>query len=132
MLHLWLVTASAAPPAPPAPAPEIEIVGQTLQGPVRLTLPGREGDKLFVDGWEWGVLPVDTELAEGEHEFRVEGPKGEKLVVKFMVSLTAGQVTLIDLRNPGVAPVVAPAPAVVAPVPVPQTGDTPGPAPIQN
>ncbi len=109
MLTLWMATARAAepPPAPP-PAPVIEVVGQTQQGRVKLVFPGREGDKLWVDGWEWGVLPTETELAEGEHEFRVDGPKGEKVTVKLIVPASSANLVTVDLSKPTAAPVITP------------------------
>lgn len=39
-------------------------------------LPGRDGDAVSRDGWALGVLPLDTVLAGGLHELRVEGPSG--------------------------------------------------------
>jgi hypothetical protein len=125
-LH-FAIAAVAAPPAPPPapPAPVIEIVGQTQQGAIHLQWPGREGDKLFVDGWEWGVLPLDTELAEGEHEFRVEGEKGPRATVTVMVRVVPGQTTVLDLSVPPTPPVPA-VPAVTAPAPAP-AGAPPAP-----
>ena len=131
MLVPWIATAVAAPPEPPPPAPTIEIVGQTQQGQVRLVWPGREGDKLFVDGWEWGVVPVETELAEGEHLFKIEGPKGPTATIPVMLKLTAGQPTTIDLSNPPAAtgPAVSAVPTVTAPRPAPADAQ-PVPAPV--
>lgn len=114
---IWLATAWAAePPAEPAPpAPIIEIVGQTQQGPVKFVFPGRDGDRLFVDGWEWGVLPTQTDLAEGEHEFRVEGPKGEKVTRKLLVPANAANLVTVDLSQADgglvITPLAPPAPA---------------------
>jgi hypothetical protein len=142
MFAPWFAAAVAAPPAPvPAPPPTIEIVGQTKQGQVRLVWPGREGDTLFVDGWEWGALPVDTELAEGEHVFQVAGPKGEKASITVMLAVLPGQTTTVDLSRPPETPaapvsavpaVTMPRPAPADAQPTPQPAPAPAPAPSGN
>lgn len=127
MLNLALAgTTSEGPPiggTVKAP-PNVEIVPSVLEGSVKLVLPGREGDEVYVDGWPAGSLPVVTQLAEGPHQVRVNGPKG-KLEVEVWVTVTSGAVPEINLAAPpapppDVAPVVpAPAPA---PKPAPKSG----------
>ena len=114
---LWLVfaailgtTARAGDsPTKPAPGPkpqvvtEIEVVPQFQQGSVKLTMPGRDGDPVYIDGWNAGTLPVETDLAEGPHVFRVEGPAG-KHEVSIYVTVAKDKVTMLDLTNPVAAP----------------------------
>jgi hypothetical protein len=95
---LWTGPALGGPPAP-APAPEIEIVPQFPEGQIRVVLPGREGDEVFVDGWSAGKLPVVTELAEGLHRFRVEGAAG-KVEREVYVTVKPKEVLEIDLTVP--------------------------------
>ncbi|MCA9495163.1 MAG: hypothetical protein KC621_34785 [Myxococcales bacterium] len=95
----WTMAALAAPtPAPAAPEPIIEIVPTLTQGQFRLSYAGRDGDRIFVDGWEAGVLPLQTELAEGSHQFRLEGAQG-KLVVELYTKPVAEQVVEVDLAQ---------------------------------
>lgn len=72
-------------------------VAAVQQGPVRLLCAGREGDKVYVDGWNAGVLPLDTELVSGPHEFRIEGEQG-RVVTKRVVDFSQGTAT-IDLGS---------------------------------
>jgi hypothetical protein len=81
----------------------VEIVQQFLEGSVRIVMAGREGDAVFVDGWDAGPLPLATELSEGPHVFRVEGAKGRHQIER-MVTLVAGRVTEIDLAVPETPP----------------------------
>lgn len=105
--------ALAGPPSP-APATEIEVVPHFPEGQVRLTLPGREGDQVYVDGWAAGKLPLVTMLAEGPHLFRVDGAAG-RLEREVYVKVNPKQVLEIDLSvepppsDAGSAPKPAPA-----------------------
>ncbi|MCB9685395.1 MAG: hypothetical protein H6735_10175 [Alphaproteobacteria bacterium] len=95
----WTMAALAAPQsAPAAPEPIIEIVPTLTQGQFHLTYTGRDGDRIFIDGWEAGVLPLQTELAEGSHQFRIEGAQG-KLVVELYTAPVAEQVVEVDLAQ---------------------------------
>lgn len=87
------------------PPPNVEIVQQFLEGSVRVVMAGREGDAVFVDGWQAGVLPLETQLVEGSHTFRVEGKSGRHEIER-TVPLVVGRVPVIDLAVP--EPVVAP------------------------
>ncbi|MEZ4240436.1 MAG: PEGA domain-containing protein [Myxococcota bacterium] len=115
-LGLLLSGAAAAgtPAAPaPQPAPVIEVVPQFPEGQVRLVAAGREGDAVSIDGWQAGELPLTTQLAEGPHQFVVEG-SGGKLQVEIYVKVKPKDVLEIDLAHP---PKQDPPPAPVAPVP---------------
>lgn len=115
---LWLAalaTAGDPPTDPKAPKPlppkvvtEIQVIPAMVQGTVKLVLAGRDGDRVYIDGWNAGSLPVETELAEGPHIFRVEGEKG-KHEVSIYVTPAAGKVTEVDLSVPVAAPTVPPA-----------------------
>ncbi len=111
---MWMLLsgmALAGPPMPPPPNPEIEVVrDEPAQGKFRLVYAGREGDALKVDGWPFGNLPVETELAEGLHTFRIDGEAG-KVEVSTTLVVQADAVVEIDL-----AAVSAPAPTVEAQV----------------
>jgi hypothetical protein len=109
----WFGQTGAAGPAqpPPEPVTEIEIVPSVVEGPVKLVFAGREGDQVFVDEWNAGALPLETQLAGGLHTFRVEGAKG-KVTVQKVVDVVPGQVVTVDLTPP---PPPAPAPAPVPP-----------------
>src|SRR5688572_23159456 len=104
---MWVWLASLASVGwsadPPAPAPkvitEINVIPSTTEGSVKLVMPGRDGDAVYVDGWNAGVLPVETALAEGPHLFRVEGPKG-KHEVSIYVTVAKDKVTEVDLSAP--------------------------------
>lgn len=116
MVVLWLQSTSwAADPPKAEPAPktkivtEIEVVPQLLEGPVLLTMPGRDGDAVYVDGWNAGTLPVQTDLAEGPHTFRVEGPLGKHEVSIYVTVTKDKSVTKLDLSAP-IAPPPQPAP----------------------
>jgi hypothetical protein len=111
----WLGTmAVAAPPAPkPASEPEIVVVPSVVEGMVRMVYAGREGDAVYVDGWNAGQLPLETQLAGGIHKFRIDGPKG-RFEVERNVEVVPGQVVVVDL-----APPPPPPPAPVAPAPTP-------------
>lgn len=79
-------------PDTPVAAP----VAPVEQGRVHIVLAGREGDPVSIDGWNAGVLPLDTELVAGPHVFRVDGPAG-RVQVELHVVLEAGRVAEIDL-----------------------------------
>ena len=115
----WLGTmAMAAPATPPAASstePEIIVVPSVVEGMVRMVYAGREGDPVFVDGWNAGVLPLETQLAGGLHRFRVDGPKG-RVESDRNVEVVPGQVVVLDLGPPPPPP---PAPAAPAPVATP-------------
>ena len=66
------------------------------QGQVRISLAGREGDTLKIDGWPFGTLPVETELAAGLHTFQVDGEAG-RLQFDAVVIVQAEGVVEIDL-----------------------------------
>jgi hypothetical protein len=116
----WMfAVAMAGPPSsssPPIggtvkPPNGVEIVPAVLEGSVRLVLPGREGDEVFVDGWSAGSLPVLTQLAEGPHQVRVDGTKG-KVEVEVWVTVVKDKVPEINLSAPPPPPdATAPAPA---------------------
>lgn len=116
---LWLAALAGAgdpPPDPKDPKPlppkvvtEIQVIPAMVQGQVKLVMPGRDGDRVFIDGWNAGSLPLETELAEGPHIFRVEGEKG-KHEVSIYVTPAAGKITEVDLSAPVAAPVPAPVP----------------------
>jgi hypothetical protein len=117
----WMLSlAMAGPPSsgsPPIggtvkPPTGVEIVPAVLEGSVRLVLPGREGDEVYVDGWPAGPLPVLTQLAEGPHQVKVDGVKG-KVEVEVWVTVVKDKVPEIDLSAP------PPPPDVTAPTPVP-------------
>jgi hypothetical protein len=101
---MWLLLPAFAQPAPP-PAPVIEVVPAFVQGQVHVFLAGREGDQIFIDDFPFGVLPLTTELTEGPHKFRVEGPKGRH-VANVDLKIVPDGVAQVDL-----APAPAPAPA---------------------
>ena len=69
------------------------------QGTVRVVLAGRDGDAVYIDGWNAGVLPLETEIVGGLHMFRVEGEQG-RVEVERNVEFTAGAAT-IDLGAAG-------------------------------
>lgn len=132
----WIVSLALGAPPQPAPATVIEVVPSVLEGQFRLTCEGRDGDRVFVDGWEAGVLPLETALAEGEHEFRVDGAKG-RLMVALYVKPLAGQTVAIDLAKPpesATAGTAAPGdptfhhPAEIVTAPVPAPAPAPAPA----
>ncbi len=119
MIVVWMLglTAAGAPPQPqPAPV-EIEVVPSVIEGRVRLVLAGREGDQVYVDEWNAGALPLETQLAGGLHTFRVEGAKGLVTVQK-NVEVVPGEVVTVDLTPPAPAPAPPPPPAS-APPPAP-------------
>ena len=99
---MWLfalpVLAAPEPPLPP-PAPVIEVVPGYLQGQVHLFLAGREGDKVFIDDFAFGELPLTTELTEGPHRFRVDGATG-RYSVDLEVKIVPNGVTELDLAPP--------------------------------
>lgn len=101
----WTMSlAFAGPPGTPiggtvkAP-PNVEIVPAVLESSVRLVFAGREGDEVLVDGWPAGPLPVLTQLAEGPHKVRVDGPKG-RLELEVWITVTADQIPEINLAAP--------------------------------
>ena len=102
---LFTVAAEADPKGPPPQ--EIEVVrDEPQQGTFRLVYAGREGDTLRVDGWPFGTLPVETELAEGLHTFRIEGAAG-KLDISATLVVEADKVVEVDLaraKGPEVKP----------------------------
>jgi hypothetical protein len=120
MLFQLLTAIASAGPAPvPPPAPVIEVVPQFHEGQVHLFLAGRDGDKVFIDDFPFGVLPLTTQLAEGPHTFRVEGAQG-KYVVDREVKVVEGVVSELDLAPlPPPPPAPGPAPAAPAPAPAP-------------
>lgn len=106
---IWLVPAALAEPPPaPAPPPVIEVVPHFREGQVHLFFAGREGDDVYVDGWNAGVLPLTTQLMEGLHRFRVEGKKGRH-EIEVVVTLAESGVTPLDLSG-APPPPTAPAP----------------------
>jgi len=117
MLLVWLgIIGWAAEPAKPAPKPappkvvtDINVVPQLQEGQVKLTMPGRDGDAVYVDGWNAGTLPVQTDLAEGPHLFRVEGPAGTH-EVSIYVTVAKDKVTTVDLTAPVASPPPPPVP----------------------
>jgi len=118
MLLVWLGTnldtvGWAADPTPKPPAPkvvtDINVVPAFQEGQVKLTMPGRDGDAVYVDGWNAGTLPVQTDLAEGSHVFKVEGPTGTH-EVSIYVTVSKDKVTTVDLTEPMAAPPPPPAP----------------------
>jgi hypothetical protein len=48
-------------------------VAAVEQGTVRIVWTGREGEPVWIDGWQAGVLPLETEIVSGDHTFRVAG-----------------------------------------------------------
>src|SRR5262245_24233563 len=109
----WIAAvAGAADPMDPKPkvVTEIQVIPAMVQGTCKLSMPGRDGDVVYIDGWNAGSLPVTTEVAEGPHIFRVEGEKG-KHEVSIYVTITKGKVTDVDLSAPVAAPVVQQPPA---------------------
>jgi hypothetical protein len=76
-------------------------------------LAGREGDQVYVDEWNAGALPLETQLAGGLHMFRVEGAKG-RVTVQKNVEIVPGEVVTVDLAPP---PPPAPPPAPATPPP---------------
>lgn len=130
---LSLVAATAADAGQTTPLnpkvqapPNVEIVPQFVDVSVNLSFPGRDGDAVFVDGWPAGKLPVQTQLSEGAHTFRIEGATG-KFEVELYVPALQNAVTQIDLSVPPPPPEVsAPVPAPAAPKP---SAPAPAPAP---
>jgi hypothetical protein len=112
MVFGWLATAVfAGEPAAKAPPPvvtEIQVIPAMVEGKVKLSLAGRDGDQVFIDEWSAGVLPVETMLAEGPHLFRVEGPRGAKHEVSIYVTVAADKVTDVDLAVPVAPPAPTP------------------------
>lgn len=105
MLAWCAMVALAAPPADKAkkgdPKTEvvIEVVPNVIEGQVRVFMPGRDGDELFVDEWTAGPLPVQTTLAEGFHHFRIEGKAGRQIIEAY-VTPVVDKVIDLDLANP--------------------------------
>lgn len=113
MIVVWLFgqTGAAGPPqSPPAPVTEIEVVPSVVEGQVRIMFAGREGDRVYIDEWNAGALPLETTLAGGLHVFRVEGPRGP-LTVQKIVDVVPGEVVTLDLAPPPPPPPPPPAPA---------------------
>ena len=75
--------------------PSFAEIAAVEQGTVRIVLAGREGDAVYVDGWNAGVLPLETELVGGLHTFRVEGEQG-RVEVQQAIDFSGGTPT-IDL-----------------------------------
>lgn len=104
MWWMLLATASAGvgPFSVPEPKPKVfgtapqAVEDQADQGQVKIVMAGREGDALKIDGWPFGNLPVETELAAGLHEFRVDGEAGV-VELEAVVHVSATAVTEIDL-----------------------------------
>ncbi|MEZ4236653.1 MAG: hypothetical protein R3F59_10965 [Myxococcota bacterium] len=68
---------------------------------------------MSIDGWQAGELPLTTQLAEGPHQFVVEG-SGGKLQVEIYEGEAEGRAR--DRSSP-TPPKLDPPPAPVAPVP---------------
>ena len=76
---------------------------------------GREGDPVYIDGWNAGLLPLETTLAGGLHKFRIDGSKG-RIEIDRNVEVVPGQVVVLDLAPPPPPP---PTPAPTAKPPAP-------------
>jgi hypothetical protein len=113
MLLFWALVAQADPPAagqakaPEKPTVVIEVAPTVIEGSVKVAFPGFDGAKLFVDGWYAGDLPVQTDLAEGPHRFRVE-TSTTKQTIEAWVTPVPGSVMEIDLSAPPKPPAVQP------------------------
>lgn len=103
---MWIWMLGVATAGPPDAPQDVEIVYNTeRQGKVRIVLAGREGDTIRVDGWVLGTLPLETELVEGLHTFKVEGAAG---VVEVKTNLVVSdEITQLDLAE-AVAAAAAP------------------------
>ena len=88
-----------------------QVEDEAAQGPVKILMAGREGDTLKVDGWPFGTLPVETELAAGLHRFRIEGEAGV-VEIDAVVHVLTSTVVEIDLTT------ALPPPEPVAPTSV--------------
>lgn len=69
-------------------------------GVLTLTLPGREGDAVFIDNWMAGVLPLESEIVGGFHDLRVEGRAGTVRFDQYLLEYTDGRAN-IDLSQLG-------------------------------
>lgn len=110
----WLLAVAHADsgfgePPPPKPTGPIAVTDPASEGLVNLSMPGHDGDTVSVDGWKLGVLPLQTTLAEGLHEFRVEGPSGT-LTVQTAVAPRRDRAVDVVLTVPAPAPAPKPTP----------------------
>jgi hypothetical protein len=64
---------------------------------VTIVLAGREGDAVYIDGWNAGVLPLETEIVGGLHTFRIEGEQG-RVELERNVDFSQGPAT-VDLGS---------------------------------
>ncbi|MEQ1507140.1 MAG: PEGA domain-containing protein [Myxococcota bacterium] len=116
----WWVTAAHADmfygveEPKPRGAQTVVVTDPASEGPMRLEMPGHDGDTVYVDGWKLGVLPLDTVLAEGLHTFRTEGPGGT-LEIQIEVTPSANRTVKLDLTPPKAEPTPAGAPPSAAP-----------------
>jgi thiol-disulfide isomerase/thioredoxin len=69
-------------------------------GLVTFELPGREGDPIYIDNWQAGTLPLQTEIIGGLHDLRVEGDAGTLRIDQFLLDFVDGQAT-VDLSQLG-------------------------------
>lgn len=121
MLWLLIVGARAGRVVEVAEPPQIEVVEDpSIEGTIKLSFPGREGDTVYVDGWKIGALPVETVLAQGLHTFRIEGASGK---LTFDLPVTPNPARPVNLVLSAPAPPAAPPHA--APVPPPPPAPTP-------
>lgn len=76
-------------------APSAAAIAATTTGTVRFTLPGREGDTVFVDHWQAGVLPLEMEIVGGLHDLRIEGPQGTLRFDGVLVDFVEGRAEVV-------------------------------------
>ena len=71
-----------------------------VMGTVTIHLPGREGDAVFIDNWQAGVLPLESEIIGGLHDLRVEGEAGTVRFDQYLLEFEDGRAT-VDLSQLG-------------------------------
>jgi hypothetical protein len=113
MVLLLVVAVAGAGPVMEVEEPKgqqiVVVTDPSIEGTVNLKMPGREGDTVFVDGWKVGTLPVETVLAMGLHEFRIEGPSGK---TTFAIPVTPKPGKVVDLVLEPPPPPTPPTPSV--------------------
>jgi len=85
---------------PTSSGPTAAQLAAVEMGTITVVLEGRDGDPVFIDNWNAGVLPLTTEIISGHHDFRVEGEEGTHAADGVLVAFDGGASATIDLAAP--------------------------------
>jgi peroxiredoxin len=67
------------------------------QGMLVVTLEGRDGDPVFIDNWNAGPLPLQSEVIGGLHDVRIEGEAGTVRLDQFLVEFDDSGRSVLDV-----------------------------------